>query len=91
MAGVLRVLYIDDEPGLLSIGKLFLEREGEFAVDTLTSAREALEHLSTGRYDAIVSDYQMPGMDGISFLRQIKASGNTTPFIIFTGKGRGVL
>ena len=88
MAGVLRVLYVDDEPGLLSIGKLFLEREGEFAVDTLTSARDALEQLSTRRYDAIVSDYQMPGMDGITFLKQLKASGNTTPFIIFTGKGR---
>lgn len=83
-----RILYIDDEPSLLDIGKLFLEREGEFAVDTLTSAKEALSRLNTVRYDAIISDYQMPEMDGIAFLKQLKASGNTTPFIIFTGRGR---
>ena len=39
-------------------------------------------------YDAIVSDYQMPGMNGIEFLQHIRHSGNTLPFIIFTGKGR---
>ena len=39
MADVLRVLYVDDEPGLLEIGKLFLEKVGAFSVDTLSSAR----------------------------------------------------
>ncbi len=88
MAPEIRVLYIDDEPDLLSIGKLYLEREGRVAVDTLTSAMVALKQLEKERYDAIISDYQMPVMDGIAFLKQLKASGNTTPFIIFTGKGR---
>ena len=88
MEDTFRVLYVDDEPGLLGFAKLYLEREGTFVVDTLTSARAALEKLKKERYDAIVSDYQMPEIDGIGFLKQLKASGNTTPFIIFTGKGR---
>ncbi|MCX6699163.1 MAG: PAS domain S-box protein [Methanomicrobiales archaeon] len=88
MADTLRVLYVDDEPGLLNIGKLFLEKGGAFAVDTFISVEAALERLKTERYDAIISDYQMPDMDGIAFLKQLKESGNTTPFIIFTGKGR---
>ena len=88
MADPLRVLYVDDEPGLLGIGKLFLEKGEAFVVDTLTSAIAALDQLKKARYDAIVSDYQMPDMDGITFLKQLKASGNTIPFIIFTGKGR---
>ncbi len=88
MAPAVRVLYVDDEQGLLAISKIFLERDGSFTVDTCTSAREALERLKTERYDAIVSDYQMPEMDGIGFLKQLKISENTTPFIIFTGKGR---
>ncbi|MCX6699897.1 MAG: PAS domain S-box protein [Methanomicrobiales archaeon] len=88
MAPAIRVLYVDDEQGLLTISKLFLERDGSFTVDTCTSAREALTRLKTERYDAIVSDYQMPEMDGIGFLKQLKISGNTTPFIIFTGIGR---
>ncbi len=82
------ILYVDDEPSLLEIGKLFLERSGQFRVDIITSAPAALALLNSKNYDAIVSDYQMPGMDGIEFLKQIRASGNTVPFIIFTGRGR---
>ncbi len=85
---MLRVLYVDDEPSLLTIAKLFLEREGTFTVDTLTSAIVALEKLNSERYDAIISDYHMPEMDGITFLKKLKASGDATPFIIFTGRGR---
>ncbi|MEI7649620.1 MAG: response regulator, partial [Methanomicrobiales archaeon] len=88
MTEKIRVLYVDDEPTLLEIGKIYLERDGTFYVDTLTSAGEALTRLNTERYDAIVSDYQMPEMDGITFLKRLKGSGNTTPFIIFTGRGR---
>ncbi|MDD4138411.1 MAG: PAS domain S-box protein, partial [Methanoregula sp.] len=82
------VLYVDDEPGLLEIGKLFLERKGQFIVDTITSATAAFTLLDTKTYDAIISDYQMPEMDGIKFLKTIRASGNTIPFILFTGRGR---
>ena len=39
-------------------------------------------------YDAIISDYQMPGMDGIQFLKEVPNSGNMIPFILFTGRGR---
>lgn len=82
------VLYVDDEPELLQIGKIFLERHGKFRVDTATSASEGLKLLKSGTYEAIVSDYQMPVMDGIAFLKKIRAAGNTLPFIIFTGRGR---
>ena len=83
-----QVLYVDDEPELLQIGKIFLEGHGKFRVDTATSAPEAMTLLESGNYEAIVSDYQMPVKDGIAFLKKIRASGNTIPFIIFTGKGR---
>ncbi|MCX6689134.1 MAG: PAS domain S-box protein, partial [Methanoregula sp.] len=88
MADTLRVLYVDDEPGLLGVGKLFLEKFGDFEVTTILNAPDAIRLLEQERFDAIISDYQMPEMDGITFLKQLKASGNTTPFIIFTGKGR---
>jgi PAS domain S-box-containing protein len=82
------VLYVDDEPGLLEISKLFLEEDGQFIVDTITSASAALTLMDTKIYDAIISDYQMPGMDGIEFLKKVRSSGNTIPFILFTGRGR---
>jgi PAS domain S-box-containing protein len=83
-----RILYVDDEPGLLEIGKLFLEQSGYFSVDIITSAPAALALLGEKDYDAIIADYQMPVMDGIGFLKKIRISGNTIPFILFTGRGR---
>lgn len=83
-----RILYVDDEPDLLELGKVFLESTAGFTVDTLTSARDALAAIPQKQYDTIVSDYQMPEMDGIAFLKAVRSSGNTIPFILFTGRGR---
>jgi PAS domain S-box len=85
---MISVLFVDDEPALLEVTRLFLERSGEMKVDTSRSALEALDKLKNQTYDAIVSDYEMPMMDGIVFLKILRAQGDPTPFIIFTGKGR---
>ncbi|MDE4907678.1 PAS domain S-box protein [Methanogenium marinum] len=82
------ILYVDDESILLDSTKRYLERPGDYEVDTASSAKDGLKKIQEQEYDAIVSDYQMPGMDGLAFLRVLRAEGNTTPFIIFTGRGR---
>jgi PAS domain S-box-containing protein len=88
MAGEIRVLYVDDEPGLLEIARLFLERTGGFSVTTSESVQEALGCLSAWSHDIIVSDYQMPEMDGIAFLKEVRQRSPDIPFILFTGRGR---
>lgn len=87
MAGGTRVLYVDDEPGLLEIARAFLERSGDFTVFVATSAEEALARTDIQTMDAIVSDYQMPSMDGIAFLKAVREQFGSIPYILFTGRG----
>ncbi|MDP3563877.1 MAG: PAS domain S-box protein [Methanoregula sp.] len=85
---VYSVLYVDDEPVLLELGKTFLELSGSLTVETATSADEAIEFLKTRTVDCIISDYQMPLTDGIAFLKHIRSHMGLLPFILFTGRGR---
>jgi len=85
---MISVLYVDDDPALLDIGKIFLEKIGNFSVETCTSAPEALERLTRVSYHAVLSDFDMPEMNGIQFLKEVRSRYPTLPFIIFTGRGR---
>lgn len=84
----IRVLHVYDEPGLLKIAKQLLETEGQFQVDTASTAEEAREKMKKETYDAVVSDYQMSGKDGLELLKDLRQNESAVPFIIFTGKGR---
>lgn len=82
------ILYVDDETDLLIITKLFLEKSGEFLVETSTSATDVLSSGLLSSYDAIVSDYLMPEMNGIDLLKAVRREQAELPFILFTGRGR---
>lgn len=88
---MITVLLIDDEPAILDVTRLFLERTGAFSVETTSSGADALEKFDSQTYDVIISDYEMPGMNGIELLKALKSRGIDIPFIIFTGKGREVV
>jgi CheY-like chemotaxis protein len=81
------LLYVDSEPGLLELGKADLDLTNEFKVATASSAIEALKLIKTNSYQAIVSEYLMPNMNGIEFLKKIRLT-DKIPFIIFTEEGR---
>jgi PAS domain S-box-containing protein len=85
---MISVLYVDDEPDLSELCRIFLEQTGEFTVETAESGPEALAILGEKQYDAIISDYWLPEMDGISLLKSIRLRCSDTPFILFTGRGR---
>jgi PAS domain S-box-containing protein len=85
---MIRVLYVDDEMGLLELTKTFLECSGELQVDTSSSVKDAERMLLQTGYDAIICDYQMPETNGIEFLKRLRSRGDLIPFILFTGRGR---
>jgi PAS domain S-box-containing protein len=82
------ILYIDDEKDLLEICKYYLEKSEDLHVAIALSAAEAFKLIEEHNFDAIISDYQMPRMDGIEFLKSLRSMGNDMPFILFTGRGR---
>jgi len=85
---MIRVLFVDDEPELLAMSRVYLENGGEMSVETAISAADAIRMLEKQKFDVIVSDHIMPGMDGLELLKKIRNNGDRTPFIIYSGKGR---
>ena len=85
-----KLLLVDDETDLLEQAKIFLERKDErLNVVSVSSAKEGLNLLDEENFDVIVSDYQMPEMDGLEFLEEVRNERDSDiPFIMFTGKGR---
>lgn len=85
---MLNILVVDDDAALLKAMRVFLSRTSDIGVQTAQTSHDALSVLSTSRFDAIVLDYDMPEIDGLEVLRIIRARGDTTPVILFTGVGR---
>lgn len=84
----MRVLLVDDDTLFLELSKTFLEVFHDITSDTVNSAKEALQRLENDSYDVVISDYDMPVMDGITFLKTIRDKRINIPFIMFTGVDR---
>jgi PAS domain S-box-containing protein len=86
--GAIRLLHVDDEADFAETAGAFLEREdGRITVETAEDADVALSRLAETAVDCVVSDFDMPGRNGIEFLRVVRAEYPDLPFILFTGKG----
>jgi CheY-like chemotaxis protein len=77
-----RVLCVDDDSALLRLTSIYFREDEQIKIVGVSSPVKALELLETDDFDMIVSDYQMPDMDGISFLKELRESGNSIPFIL---------
>ncbi len=86
--GVIQVLHVDDDLSFLEISEQIMRDMGNFKVENACCADEALKKLSSGNYDIVISDYEMPQKNGLQLLRELREQKNEIPFILFTGRGR---
>src|SRR5213083_2661453 len=82
----MRLLVIEDDRALLTALGEGLAGSG-FAVDRAASAERALDQLRVNPYDLIVLDVGLPGMDGLSLLRALRARESAVPVLILTTRG----
>jgi DNA-binding response OmpR family regulator len=80
-----RVLLIDDDRQILDVLSLAFEEAG-YEVATAADGREALAALSARRPDAVVSDVNMPALDGFQLCRTLRAKNDLVPFILLTSR-----
>lgn len=78
-----RVLLVEDNPVGALLASTLLKREG-CAVETAASGDEALAALKRARYDLVFMDMRMPGMDGPTASRALRARGDRTPIVALT-------
>ena len=86
--GVIQVLHVDDDLSFLEISEQIMRDMGNFKIENACCADEALKKLSSGNYDIVISDYEMPQKNGLQLLRELREQKNEIPFILFTGRGR---
>ncbi len=79
-----RVLVVDDESSIRELLAKTLAL-AEYDVDTAPDGRAALERLRLGHYDLLIADLKMPGMDGLTLIREAKRLKADIPVIIITG------
>ena len=81
----MRILIAEDEVSIARALKVMLEKN-KYAVDVVYNGKDALDYIRAASFDALVLDIMMPGMDGLTVLREARALGITTPALFLTAK-----
>ena len=83
---LVRVLHLDDEEEQQLFLKVFIEGDPNIKITSAKNADDALLLAQTGAYDCLVSDYDMPDMNGIALAKKIRETSQI-PIILYTGRG----
>lgn len=80
------VILVDEDRDILDVMEAFLSREDDLSITTEADPKRALERISTGKFDAVVSDLTMPELDGIELAKGTQDAVGDVPFFLFTGR-----
>src|SRR6187397_513262 len=88
LAPMRRALVVEDDPDIVELVTLYLSKEG-FGVDSVNDGREGLQRIRGGRYDLLILDLQLPGIDGLTICAEVRAAPATrdTPVVMLTARG----
>ena len=87
----LRILHVDDDSSILETSKLILMDMSNFEIDTANCVNEAFKKLEQQKYDAIISDYEMPQKNGLDFLKELRDQKMTSLLFYLLGKAERTL
>lgn len=80
----MKILLVDDHAILVDGVKSFLQREGYDLVHQANSAEEALEFLRKNEIDLLITDFNMPGMDGLSLIHTVKVINPSIKIVVLS-------
>lgn len=84
-----RILLVDDDPFVAEMLAILLEEEG-YTVEIVDQGREALEVFARHPDTALIlTDMQMPGMDGLELTRELRRSNDSVPILVLSARGDG--
>src|SRR5688500_20248785 len=88
LAAMRRALVVEDDPDIVELVTLYLSKEG-FSVDSVGDGREALLRVRASRYDLLILDLQLPGLDGLTLCAQLRREGSArdVPVVMLTARG----
>ena len=81
----MKILVVEDEKDLNRVITKHLKKNN-YSVDSCFDGEEALDYISYGEYDLIITDIMMPKIDGYGFIKQLRNDKNSTPIIMLTAK-----
>jgi len=89
IAAALKVLIVDDQNSVRQMTRISLEQIGVRHIHEAENGVKAIDTTSLQPLDLIISDYNMPEMDGMEFLHAVRAhpTSRKVPFILVTGRG----
>jgi CheY-like chemotaxis protein len=81
---LVKIFHLDDESFYLELTReIMMAYDGDIEIETSTSPAEAVERVKAAEPDCVLSDYRMPGMDGIEFTRRLREHSGV-PVILYT-------
>jgi len=83
------ILLVDDEPSIIQLSRMYLEREG-FRVQAVGDGEAALEAAAKARPALIVLDVMLPKLDGFEVCRKLRAADNQVPILMLTARDEDI-